>query len=256
MCATRKDSELDWLAKNYPETNPITIKPKTASHAAEQFSWIPLPTALHLGALPNKSLALSACLSSDNSFLSVRREPSFGPWKGFPFLKQMATTKGHLLHWYWHLDHSGYSGASLPANGPDPGAATGTLFPGLLLMQTTGQSAPTGKEQETLLTSLLFPLSFFSLALPIVPVFLIPIPWSWTQEFGQRASAWAEDWRLITASWERTWFPLGPSSSPPFSGSPGESPVMPGYLQVAGDVCKSTPFAPLSRLLLLFLSSS
>ena len=34
----------------------------------------------------------------------------------------------------------------------------------------------------------------------------------------------------------------GPSSSPPFSGGPGKSPIMPGYLQVAGDVCKATPF--------------
>ena len=33
-----------------------------------------------------------------------------------------------LLRWDWHPDHSGYSGASLPANGPDPAAATGTLL--------------------------------------------------------------------------------------------------------------------------------
>ena len=42
------------------------------------------------------------------------------------------------------------------------------LVSGLLLMQTSGQSAPTGKEQETLLTSLPFPLSFLSLTLPIL----------------------------------------------------------------------------------------
>ena len=29
---------------------------------------------------------VSTCVSSDNSFLSVRREPSFWPWKGSPFL--------------------------------------------------------------------------------------------------------------------------------------------------------------------------
>ena len=34
----------------------------------------------------------------------------------------------------------------------------------------------TGKEQETVLTSLPFPLSFFSLALPILPIFLVPSP--------------------------------------------------------------------------------
>ena len=38
VCATRKDSESEWLAKDNPEANPITIKPETA----ELFSWIPL----------------------------------------------------------------------------------------------------------------------------------------------------------------------------------------------------------------------
>ena len=45
------------------------------------------------------------------------------------------------------------------------------FVPGLLLTWTTGQSALTGKEQETLLTSLPFPLSFLYLALPILPCF-------------------------------------------------------------------------------------
>ena len=72
-CATRKDSELEWLAKDHPESNPITIKPETASHTAEWFSWVPLP------------YFVSTCVSSDNLFLSVRKEPSFGPWKGSPF---------------------------------------------------------------------------------------------------------------------------------------------------------------------------
>ena len=36
---------------------------------------------------PNKiSCFVSTCVSSDNSFPSVRQEPSFGPWKGSPFL--------------------------------------------------------------------------------------------------------------------------------------------------------------------------
>ena len=38
---TRKDSELDWWATDHPETNPITLKPKTVSHVTEQFSWVP-----------------------------------------------------------------------------------------------------------------------------------------------------------------------------------------------------------------------
>ena len=40
---------------------------------------------------------LSTCVSSDNSFLSVRQEPSFKPWKGYPFLQQMATLAGLLF---------------------------------------------------------------------------------------------------------------------------------------------------------------
>ena len=38
--------------------------------------------------LPNKiSCFVSTCVFSDNSFLSVRQEPSFEPWKGSPFLQ-------------------------------------------------------------------------------------------------------------------------------------------------------------------------
>ena len=105
-----------------------------------KFSWVSLPYwAVLLGFLtlllstrvpfPNKiSCFVSTCVSSDNSFPSVRQEPGFGPWKGSAFLQQMATLAGTLLHWDWHPDHSGYAGASLPANGPDPAASTGTLL--------------------------------------------------------------------------------------------------------------------------------
>ena len=85
--ATRQDSELQRLAKDHPETNAITIKPETGRHAAEQFSWVPLPYCS-----PSrcpfliKSLALSAHVY--NSFPSVRQETSFRPWKGSPFLQQ------------------------------------------------------------------------------------------------------------------------------------------------------------------------
>jgi len=34
---------------------------------------------------------------SDNSFLSVRQEPSFGPWKGSAFLQQVATLVGFFF---------------------------------------------------------------------------------------------------------------------------------------------------------------
>ena len=84
----------------------------------------------------------------------------------------MAVLVGTLLH--WHSDHSGYSGASFPANGPDLDNWD-PFVPGLLLTQTTGQSAPTGKEQETLLTSLPFSLSFLSLTLSTLPRFSSPL---------------------------------------------------------------------------------
>ena len=86
-CTTRKDFVSEWLAKDNLETNPITIRPETGSHVAEQF-WVPLPYGSLPGHLfPLKSLALSAHVSSDNSFPSVRQEPTFGPWKGSPFLQ-------------------------------------------------------------------------------------------------------------------------------------------------------------------------
>ena len=47
---------------------------------------------------PNKiSCSVSACVSSDNSFPSVRQEPSFGPWKGSVFLQQMWTLVGFFF---------------------------------------------------------------------------------------------------------------------------------------------------------------
>ena len=55
----------------------------------------PSPTALHPGALSDKiSCFVSTCVSSDNSFPSVRQEPGFGPWKGSSFLQQMVTLAG------------------------------------------------------------------------------------------------------------------------------------------------------------------
>ena len=84
-CTTRKDSESDWLIRDHPETIPITIKPKTVSHIAEQFSWVPLPLLSAWVLLPNKIFFLvSTCISSDSSFLNVRQELNLGPGKGPP----------------------------------------------------------------------------------------------------------------------------------------------------------------------------
>ena len=101
-----------------------------------------------------------------------------------------------------------------------------------------------GKEQETLLTSLPVPLSFLSLTLPILSSPLV-------LDAGRALSlSWGlETDHLLLAENSNSgsglvWYLVGPSSSAPLSGGPGKSPVTPGYLQVAGDVCKATPFAP------------
>ena len=85
-CATRKDSESEWLAKDNPETNPITIKPETASHVAEQFSWVPFPYCSPPGCpFPIKSLALSAHVSSQTiHFRVLDKSPVSGPGRGPP----------------------------------------------------------------------------------------------------------------------------------------------------------------------------
>ena len=77
----------DWL-----KTNPITIKPEAASDVAELFSWVPLPycSPPRCQRFPNKiSCCVGTCVSLDNSFPSVRQEPSFRPWKGSPFLQHI-----------------------------------------------------------------------------------------------------------------------------------------------------------------------
>ena len=83
-CATRKDSESEWLAKDNPETNPITVKPETASHVAELFSWVPLPSCsparCHFSI---KSLALSAHVSPWTiHFRVLDKSPVSGPGRG------------------------------------------------------------------------------------------------------------------------------------------------------------------------------
>ena len=81
---TRKDSESEWLAKDNPETNPTTIKPETASHKAEKFSWVPLPYCSPPGRpFPIKSLALSAHVSLQTiHFWALDKSPLLGPGRG------------------------------------------------------------------------------------------------------------------------------------------------------------------------------
>ena len=84
VCTIRKDSESEWLAKDNPETNPITIKPETAGHMAEQFSWVPLPYCSPPRCpFPIKSLALSAHVSPRTiHFRGLDKSPVSGPGRG------------------------------------------------------------------------------------------------------------------------------------------------------------------------------
>ena len=86
-CTTRKNSESEWLAKDNPETNPISIKPKTAS----QFCRAVLPGSLTLllsppgCSFPIKSLTLSAHVSPQTiHFRVLDKSPVSGPGKGPP----------------------------------------------------------------------------------------------------------------------------------------------------------------------------
>ena len=78
------------LNKNdWPKTTrkliPITLKPKTASHVAEQFSWVPLPYCSPHGCpFLLKSLTLSAHVSPQTiHFRVLDKSPVSGPGRGF-----------------------------------------------------------------------------------------------------------------------------------------------------------------------------
>ena len=87
-CTTRKDSESEWLATDNPETNPIhkTQDCKPCDRAVLLGSltlllstWVPFPNKI--------SGFVRRCVSSDNSFPSIRQQPGFGPRKGSSFLQ-------------------------------------------------------------------------------------------------------------------------------------------------------------------------
>ena len=82
--ACSKDSESEWLAKDNLETNASTIKPETASHVTELFSWVSFPyRSPPRCPFPIKSLALSADVSPRTiHFQVLDKSPVSGPGKG------------------------------------------------------------------------------------------------------------------------------------------------------------------------------
>ena len=74
------------MARDNLEANPITIKPKTASHVAEQSSWVPSPSCSPPGHLFSiRSLGLSAHVSPWTiHFQVLDKSPLSGPGRGPP----------------------------------------------------------------------------------------------------------------------------------------------------------------------------
>ena len=70
-----------WLARDSPETNPITTKPEAVSHVAEHVSWGPSPCCSPPGRpFPIKSFALSARVSPRTIPLrALDKSPLSGP---------------------------------------------------------------------------------------------------------------------------------------------------------------------------------
>ena len=82
------------------------------SHVAEKFSQLPSPSCPPpRQPFPIKPLALTAHVSSDNSFPSVRQEPTLRPWKGSPIpASKPQTRRKYLPNVYlcrrkWHPLH-------------------------------------------------------------------------------------------------------------------------------------------------------
>ena len=98
-CTTRKYSESEWLAKDNPETNPVTVKPETAGHVTEQFSWVPLASCSPPGCpFPIKSLALSAHASPLTiHFRVLDKGPVSGPGRGPPSCNRVARIRTWLM---------------------------------------------------------------------------------------------------------------------------------------------------------------
>ena len=98
--ATRKEPKSQWLARDNPETKPISINPETASHVAEQFSWVLLPYCSVPGRpFLIKSLALSACVSPWKiHFQVLDKSPLLGPGSGGV---PLPATQPPKTRWAW-----------------------------------------------------------------------------------------------------------------------------------------------------------
>ena len=97
-CTTRKDSESERLAKDNPETNPITIKPETVSHSLLSLSAIRVVSSAYLRVVSSAYLRLlifllafliPACTSSSPTFCMM--------YSAYKLNKQGGNIQLHIL---------------------------------------------------------------------------------------------------------------------------------------------------------------
>ena len=106
-----------WLARDNPETYPMTIKPETVSHVAEQFSWVHLPCCSPPGRpFPIKSLALSARVSPRIiHFRVLDKNPLLGPGRESPSCNTSMINSGGEFCWLGRPRDSILVALSLPS---------------------------------------------------------------------------------------------------------------------------------------------
>ena len=80
-------SQGDWPETPY-KLNLAPQNPRLQATWQSSPPGFPYTAVLHQGTPPNKVFFSSTCVSSDNSFPSIRQEPTLQPWKGSPFLQQ------------------------------------------------------------------------------------------------------------------------------------------------------------------------
>ena len=86
---TRKDPESEWLLKTTQKLIPSPWNQRLSATWQSSSPGFSYPIALPTGHLSNKiSCFFSTHVSLDNSFLGVRQEPNFRPWKESPFVLQ------------------------------------------------------------------------------------------------------------------------------------------------------------------------
>ena len=123
---------------------------------------------------PNETSCLAYVSPWTIHFRVLDKSPVSGPGRGLPSCKKWQLWRGLFFAETDILTTRGTQGPACLPMDQTQRPQLGPFVPGLLLTRTTGQTAPTSKEQETLLTSLPFPLSFLSLTLPILPCFSSP----------------------------------------------------------------------------------